>query len=302
MNELQNRILELKKEQNALILAHYYQELNIQDIADEVGDSFALAKLAQEASEEKIILCGVRFMAESAKILNPGKTVYLPSDEAGCPMADMITPDDVIELRNKYPKAAVVCYVNSSAEVKAVSDICCTSSSAESVVRSLSQRQIIFVPDKNLGAYIAKKVPEKEFIFNEGYCPIHNILSSSDALSARSLNPNAVLLAHPECRSEVLSEADFIGSTSQILSYARKTDKNNLIIATEDGVYKILKREQPDKDITLITDDLVCPDMKKTTLENVLACLEGKREDIKIDESIMDKARLSLERMVDIGG
>ena len=171
MNELQNRILELKKEQNALILAHYYQELNIQDIADEVGDSFALAKLAQEASEEKIILCGVRFMAESAKILNPGKTVYLPSDEAGCPMADMITPDDVIELRNKYPKAAVVCYVNSSAEVKAVSDICCTSSSAESVVRSLSQRQIIFVPDKNLGAYIAKKVPEKEFIFNEGYCP-----------------------------------------------------------------------------------------------------------------------------------
>lgn len=302
MNELQNRILELKKEQNALILAHYYQELNIQDIADEVGDSFALAKLAQEASEEKIILCGVRFMAESAKILNPGKTVYLPSDEAGCPMADMITPDDVIELRNKYPKAAVVCYVNSSAEVKAVSDICCTSSSAESVVRSLSQRQIIFVPDKNLGAYIAKKVPEKEFIFNEGYCPIHNILSSSDALSARSLNPNAVLLAHPECRSEVLSEADFIGSTSQILSYARKTDKNNLIIATEDGVYKILKREQPDKDITLITDDLVCPDMKKTTLENVLACLEGKREDIKIDGSIMDKARLSLERMVDIGG
>lgn len=302
MNELQNRILELKKEQNALILAHYYQELNIQDIADEVGDSFALAKLAQEASEEKIILCGVRFMAESAKILNPGKTVYLPSDEAGCPMADMITPDDVIELRNKYPKAAVVCYVNSSAEVKAVSDICCTSSSAESVVRSLSQRQIIFVPDKNLGAYIAKKVPEKEFIFNEGYCPIHNILSSSDALAARSLNPNAVLLAHPECRSEVLAEADFIGSTSQILSYARKTDKNNLIIATEDGVYKILKREQPDKDITLITDDLVCPDMKKTTLENVLACLEGKREDIKIDGSIMDKARLSLERMVDIGG
>lgn len=302
MNELQNRILELKKEQNALILAHYYQELNIQDIADEVGDSFALAKLAQEASEEKIILCGVRFMAESAKILNPGKTVYLPSDEAGCPMADMITPDDVIELRNKYPKAAVVCYVNSSAEVKAVSDICCTSSSAESVVRSLSQRQIIFVPDKNLGAYIAKKVPEKEFIFNEGYCPIHNILSSSDALAARSLNPNAVLLAHPECRSEVLAEADFIGSTSQILSYARKTDKNNLIIATEDGVYKILKREQPDKDITLIRDDLVCPDMKKTTLENVLACLEGKREDIKIDGSIMDKARLSLERMVDIGG
>ena len=302
MNELQNRILELKKEQNALILAHYYQELNIQDIADEVGDSFALAKLAQEASEEKIILCGVRFMAESAKILNPGKTVYLPSDEAGCPMADMITPDDVIELRNKYPKAAVVCYVNSSAEVKAVSDICCTSSSAESVVRSLSQRQIIFVPDKNLGAYIAKKVPEKEFIFNEGYCPIHNILSSSDALSARSLNPNAVLLAHPECRSEVLSEADFIGSTSQILSYARKTEKKNLIIATEDGVYKILKREQPDKDITLIRDDLVCPDMKKTTLENVLACLEGKREDIKIDGSIMDKARLSLERMVDIGG
>lgn len=300
MNELQKKIISIGKEQNALILAHYYQELEIQDIADNVGDSFALAKLAQGASEDTIILCGVRFMAESAKILNPMKTVYLPSEGAGCPMADMITPEDVLKLRSKYPEAAVVCYVNSTAEVKAVSDICCTSSSAEKIVRSLSQRQIIFIPDKNLGAHIAKKIPDKEFIFSDGYCPIHNNLSSADALDARRINPDAVLLAHPECRAELLDEADFVGSTSEIIDYSRKTDNKNFIISTEDGVYKMLKRDMPDKNITLIKNNMLCPDMKKTTLFDILACLEGKREEITLDKGIMDRARLSLERMVGI--
>lgn len=301
MNELQNKILSLKEERNALVLAHYYQNLDVQDIADHVGDSFALAKLAQKASQDTIILCGVRFMAESAKILNPAKTVYLPADEAGCPMADMITPEDVIELRRQYPEAAVVCYVNSSADVKAVSDICCTSSSAEKVVRALDQKQIIFVPDKNLGAYVAKQIPEKQFIFFEGFCPIHNSLTESDALAAKEQNPNALLLAHPECRGQVLSHADYIGSTAGILEYARRTEKKDIIIGTEMGVYEILKRELPDKNISIIREDFICADMKKTSLEDVLACLEGRIEPITMDTELMDRARRSLERMVDVG-
>ncbi len=301
MNELQNKILSLKEERNALVLAHYYQNLDVQDIADHVGDSFALAKLAQKASQDTIILCGVRFMAESAKILNPAKTVYLPADEAGCPMADMITPEDVIELRRQYPEAAVVCYVNSSADVKAVSDICCTSSSAEKVVRALDQKQIIFVPDKNLGAYVAKQIPEKQFIFFEGFCPIHNSLTESDALAAKEQNPNALLLVHPECRGQVLSHADYIGSTAGILEYARRTEKKDIIIGTEMGVYEILKRELPDKNISIIREDFICTDMKKTSLEDVLACLEGRTEPITMDTELMDRARRSLERMVDVG-
>lgn len=301
MNELQNKILSLKEERNALVLAHYYQNLDVQDIADHVGDSFALAKLAQKASQDTIILCGVRFMAESAKILNPAKTVYLPADEAGCPMADMITPEDVIELRRQYPEAAVVCYVNSSVDVKAVSDICCTSSSAEKVVRALDQKQIIFVPDKNLGAYVAKQIPEKQFIFFEGFCPIHNSLTESDALAAKEQNPNALLLAHPECRGQVLSHADYIGSTAGILDYARRTEKKDIIIGTEMGVYEILKRELPDKNISIIREDFICADMKKTSLEDVLACLEGRIEPITMDTELMDRARRSLERMVDVG-
>lgn len=300
MNDLQEKIIKLKKECNALILAHYYQALPIQDIADFVGDSFALAKLAQNAEQDTIIMCGVRFMAESAKILNPDKTVYLPSEDAGCPMADMLTPEDVLALRSKYPKAAVVCYVNSSAAVKAVSDICCTSSSAEKIVRSLPNKQIIFVPDKNLGAYIAKSVPEKEIILFEGCCPIHNGVSVLDAQAAKKLSPNAKVLVHPECRPEVLELADYIGSTAEILNYARKTDSTELIIGTELGVYDILKRELPSKKLFLIKENFVCADMKRTELSDVLACLEGKRSAIELPAEEMLGARASLERMVDI--
>lgn len=300
MNELQEKIIKLKKERNALILAHYYQTLPIQDIADVVGDSFALAKLAQNATQDTIILCGVRFMAESAKILNPDKTVYLPSSDAGCPMADMLSPEDVLALRKKHPEAAVVCYVNSSAAVKAVCDICCTSSSAEKVVRSLPNRQIIFVPDKNLGAFVAKSVPEKEIILFEGYCPIHNCVSVLDAQAAKKTSPNAKILVHPECRPEVLEFADYIGSTAGILEYARKTDAKELIIGTELGVYDILSRELPDKKLFIIKENFVCPDMKKTTLADILVCLEGKSLPIELPSTEMEGARVSLERMVKI--
>lgn len=300
MNEMQEKIISLKKEKNALILAHYYQPLPVQDIADAVGDSFALAKMAQNAQQSTIILCGVSFMAESAKILNPDKAVYLPCESAGCPMADMITPEDVLILRNKYPEAAVICYVNSSASVKAVSDVCCTSSSAEKIVRSISNRQIIFVPDRNLGTYIAEKVPEKEIILFDGYCPIHNRVSSEDAIASKKALPNARLLVHPECRQEVLKHADYIGSTAGILDYARSIDATNLIIGTEIGVYEILKRELPNKNLLLIKDDFLCSDMKKTSLEDILKCLEGKKDPIKLPENDMIGARQSLERMISI--
>lgn len=298
MNELQKKILALKKERDCLILAHYYQTLAVQDIADEVGDSFALAKLAQSATQSSIMMCGVRFMAESAKILNPGKTVYLPVAEAGCPMADTIGAEAVLALRKKYPEAAVVCYVNSTAAVKAVSDVCCTSSSAEKVVRSLPNRQIIFIPDKNLGAYVAKQVPEKEIILYDGCCPIHDGVTAEQAAAAKKAHPEAKLLAHPECNKEVLAMADYVGSTAGILALARKEPEGSYIIGTENGVYDILSRELSHAHIYALKPDFVCADMKKTSLEDVLACLEGKRAPIELPAAEMNAARTCLERMI----
>ncbi len=301
MNGLQERILSLKKEKDTLIMAHYYQPLEIQDIADVVGDSFALAKLAQDARQQNIILCGVSFMAESAKILNPDKNVFLPAKSAGCPMADMITPEDVLTLRREHPGAAVVCYVNSSAAVKAVSDICCTSSSAEKIVASLPEKQIIFIPDKNLGTYIAKQFPEKEFFFFDGHCPVHNALSEADITTAKQENPNAMVLAHPECPMPVLKHADYIGSTAGILDQARKSGDSDLIIATECGVSEILSRELPEKKIVSAKSDFVCEDMKKTTLQDILDCLEGRTAPIEMSEKEIQAAAKSLERMVNAG-
>ncbi len=301
MNELKNKILALKKERNAFIMAHYYQSLEVQEIADAVGDSFALAKQAQNASQEIIIVCGVRFMAESAKILNPEKTVYQSNQGAGCPMADMITPEEVLELRGKYPEAAVVCYVNSSAAVKAVCDICCTSSSAEKVVRSLPNKQIVFVPDRNLGSYIAKMVPEKEVILFDGCCPIHDAVSEEDALKTIAENPGVKLLVHPECRVEVLAHADYIGSTAGILDYARKSDDKAFIIGTESGICEILSHELPEKAFLPLKSGFICADMKKTTLQDVLDCLEGKSAPVELPERERNAARASLERMVSVG-
>lgn len=301
MTELQEKIISLKKESDTLILAHYYQPLEIQDIADHVGDSFALAKIAQDAGQESLILCGVRFMAESAKILNPRKKVFLPAEDAGCPMADTITPEDVLALRAKYPLAAVVCYVNSSAAVKAVCDICCTSSSAVKIVSGLTEKQIIFVPDKNLGAYVAEKAPKKEFILFEGCCPIHDEVTHREVLAVKNAHPNAKLLAHPECPSEVLALADYIGSTAGILDYAQNTDAKELIIGTERGVMEILCRKLPDKKIILAKTDFICKDMKKTSLEDVLACLEGKRTPLFMTDEEIALASKSLERMVAMG-
>lgn len=300
MSTVVEKIQRLKKEKNAVILAHFYQTLEVQDIADHVGDSYALAKLAQDAKEEVIILCGVRFMAESAKILNPNKTVYLPAPDAGCPMADMVTPEDVLKLREEYPEAVVVCYVNSSAAVKAVSHVCCTSSSAVRIVKSLPEKQIIFVPDQNLGAYVASQVPEKEVILFDGYCPTHHRVLAEDARRAKEAHPDAVVLAHPECRREVLEFADYIGSTAGILDYARTSDATEFLIGTEIGVIEILQRELPEKKFYALKSAFVCPNMKKTHVEDVLRCLSGDAEPIVLSEEEMEGARNSLERMVNL--
>jgi len=298
--DIRDQILQLKAEKNALILAHYYQPLEVQDLADHVCDSFEMAKRAREAVQQTVVICGVVFMAESAKILNPGKKILIPVMEAGCPMAEMVTPENVIRLRKEHPDAAVVCYVNSSAAVKAVSDICCTSSSALKIVRSLPQKKIIFIPDKNLGAYIARQVPEKEIILFNGFCPTHNRISESDVLRAKAAHPDSVFAAHPECREEVLAHADFIGSTAQILDYARKSEAKTIIIGTEQGIVERLRRELPNKNIYSVAASFICPNMKKTGLQELLNCLENEQWEIKLTDEEIAAAKQSLDRMVSI--
>ncbi len=297
---IKQKILELKKEKNALILAHYYQPLEVQDVADHVCDSFEMAKLARGAAQSIVVICGVVFMGESAKILNPDKKILIPVADAGCPMADMVTPEDVIRLRKEHPDAAVVCYVNSSAAVKAVSDICCTSSSVLKVVRSLKERKIIFIPDKNLGSYVAKMVPEKEFILFNGFCPAHNRISESDVLAAKSAHPGSVFAAHPECREEVLRHADFIGSTSQILEYARSSSAEAVIIGTEEGVLERLRKELPDKKIFSVAPNFICRNMKKTGLTELYNCLINEQTEVTLAPEEIAAAKSSLDRMVSI--
>ena len=301
MNEMQERVLALKKKKRALILAHYYQTMDIHEIADHVCDSFEMARRAYEADEELLIICGVQFMAESAKILNPNKTVLLPSPDAGCPMADMIGPDDVLKLRLKYPDAAVVCYVNSSAAVKAVSDVCCTSSSAEKIVRALPERRVIFIPDRNLGAYIASKVPEKEVILYDGCCPAHDRITALDVANAKSAHPNAKLLAHPECRAEVLSQADYIGSTAGIIQEASASNATEFIICTEAGVTDRLRANTAGKSFFPVVYDFICPDMKKTKLSDILGSLENGDYEVMLSSSEIEAASKSLARMVELG-
>ncbi|MGL6199252.1 MAG: quinolinate synthase NadA [Lachnospiraceae bacterium] len=297
-NELQKEVLRLKKEKDALILAHYYQTLDVQDIADFVCDSFEMAKKAKHAKNRLIVICGVKFMAESAKILSPDKKVLLPAMDAGCPMADMVEPQGVLELKEKYPDAAVMCYVNSSAEVKAVSDICCTSSSAVRIAKKLDAKQIIFIPDKNLGNYVARQVPEKEFLFWQGYCPTHNKITEEDILNAKKARPNGKFAVHPECQEEVLRHADFIGSTAEIIDFAKNSPYEEIIIGTEMGIVERLKREVPDKKMLSVTSAFVCPNMKKIRLENVRDCLENESNEIHLNAELIEGAKQSLDRMI----
>lgn len=298
MTELQQEIRRLAKAADALILAHYYQTLDVQDVADVVGDSYEMAKQARSATASTIVVCGVHFMAESAKILSPEKTILLPAPDAGCPMADMVEAEDVLALRAKYPKAQVMCYVNSSAAVKAVSDVCCTSSSAVRIAEKLDTDEIIFVPDRNLGRYVAEQVPGKRFYFHPGFCPIHDRVSAEQVEKAKARYPNALFIAHPECREEVLDLADFIGSTAQMIQFTRETDADEIIIGTEIGVLELLQRELPGKKILSVSAGFVCPNMKKTTLQDIYASLTTGVHEMRLDEGERQAAYASLERMI----
>ena len=299
-NQLSEKILKLKKEKNAIILAHLYQIPEVQEIADYVGDSYYLSKVARGAKEDLIIFCGVKFMAESAKILSPNKTVILPAPDAGCPMADMAEAEDLKEKIKEYPDAFKVCYINSSYEVKALCDASVTSSSALEIMKNIPNKQILFLPDRNLGGYIAEFFPEKEFIQWKGFCPTHERVSAEDVTKLKEEHPNVKVLSHPECSKEVRNLSDYIGSTSGIIKFATECEDKEFIICTEQGVLHQLNKNNPDKKF-YFPEMMICPNMKKTSLQDVYDALTGKREEIILDEETSKKALTALENMHKLG-
>jgi len=299
---LKKKIEKLKKQRNAVIIVHNYQRDEIQEIADISGDSLALSQAAVRTDADVIVFCGVQFMAESASILNPGKKVLLPVMEAGCPLADMITPAKLRAKKKEYPGAAVVCYVNSSAEVKAESDIACTSSNAIQVVRSLKEKDVIFVPDKNLGRYVQSQVPDKNVILWDGFCPTHIRVQEEDVMKTKALHEGAEVIAHPECNPEVLALADHICSTGGMFTYVKKSSAKEFIIATESGMLYKLQKDNPDKKFFLPTPHLVCANMKLITLGWVAQSLEKMVYEIKVADDVREKAKMALDRMLAVTG
>lgn len=291
----------LKKEKKAVILAHNYQRREVQEIADYVDDSLALSRYAAETDAEVIVLCGVHFMAESAAMLAPEKIVLLPEKRAGCPMADMVTAEGLRELKLKYPAAAVVTYINSSAAVKAETDICCTSANAVSVVRSLSEKKIVFAPDKNLGAYVQSQLPEKEIILWPGFCPTHQKMTAQSVLDLRKEYPEALVMVHPECPSEVIQLADFVQSTTGIIKKVQESNSKEFIICTEFDLINRLTKEAPEKKFYFPQPKPLCSNMKLTTLEKVIKALETLQPRIVVEKEIAVKAKLALEKMLSVG-
>ncbi|MTI95534.1 MAG: quinolinate synthase NadA [Firmicutes bacterium] len=298
-SHIQGEITRLKIERNALILAHYYQRPEIQDIADFVGDSFGLSQKAARTDAEVIVFCGVHFMAESAYILAPDKTVLLPEPEAGCPMADMADVEELRQLKARYPDAAVVSYVNTSAAVKAESDICCTSANVLSVVRSRPEDKIIYTPDRNMGKFIADQT-EKEIIPWSGYCYTHDRLRAEDIEVARRQNPDAVVMVHPECSPEVVAVADYATGTSGMLKLAREHKALTFIVGTEMGLKHALKKEAPEKKFVFPSKHLLCANMKLNTLEKVLVSLQTLEPQITVPEPILQGARSALDKMLQV--
>jgi len=292
------RIQQLKEEKDVVILAHYYVDGEVQQLADYVGDSYYLAKTATKVKEKSILFCGVSFMGESAKILNPDKRVVMADQYADCPMAHMVTPERIAEVREQYEDVAVVCYVNSTAEIKAVSDVCVTSSNAIRVVSRMDAKNIFFVPDNNLGRYVAEKLPEKNFIFNDGFCHVHKSITLDNVLEAKKARPEAVVLTHPECTMDVLEVSDFIGSTSEIIDYATKSDAKEFLICTEMGVFFELMQKNPDKKFYSVGHRQFCPNMKLVTLDKVVNALETMEPEVLLSPDIMEKALVPLQRML----
>ena len=294
------KIKMLKKEKNAVVLAHYYAPDEVQRAADHIGDSYYLAKKARDTDADVIVFCGVEFMGESAKLLNPEKTVLMPDRSADCPMAHMVTEEKIREVREKYDDVAVVCYINSTARLKTLSDVCVTSANAVNIVKKLPNKNIFFIPDGNLGRFVKEQVPEKNIILNDGYCPIHNFLPVSALDKCKAEHPDAEVLAHPECRSELLEKADYIGSTSGIIAYAEKSDAEEFIVCTEQGVGFELRNRCPGKRFYFASDELICADMKLNTLEKLVSCLESGSGEVHIDGDVREAALKPLNRMLEL--
>lgn len=297
---IKEEIRRLKKENDVVILAHYYVDGEVQALADLVGDSYFLAKKATEVTEQNILFCGVSFMGESAKILNPDKRVILPDETADCPMAHMLDLDRIAEVRREYPDVAVVCYVNSTAEIKAHADVCVTSSNALRVVQALPNRDIFFVPDEHLGRYIAAQLPDKHFIFNDGYCHVHTGIDPEALKAAKEQHPNAPVLTHPECTEDVLALSDFIGSTSEILDFAKQSEAEEFVICTEMGVFYELELQNPDKKFYSVGQHTMCPNMKKITVEKVLQSLRTLKPEVRMEEDLRIHANAPLSRMLEL--
>ena len=297
---MKNQIEQIKKAKNAVILAHYYAPAQVQEIADYVGDSFYLAKVAKQSDADIIVFCGVRFMGESAKILNPDKKVLMPDLTADCPMAHMVADGVIEQMREKYEDLAVVCYINSTAELKCKSDVCVTSSNAIKIVKALPNQNIFFIPDRNLGGFVAGQVPEKNIILNDGCCPIHAKITAAQVLAEREKHPDANVLTHPECEAAILELSDYIGSTAGIISYAKMSDAKEFIICTEDGVDYKLMTDNPDKRFYYPEPHPCCADMKHNTLEAVLSVLQKEDNEVVVDDCVRTGALAPLEKMLEL--
>lgn len=294
------KIKKLKEEKDAIILAHYYTEPEVQKIADYVGDSYFLSEKAREVKEKVIVMCGVSFMGESVKLLNKDKIVLLPDMSADCPMAHMATVEKIKEMREKYEDLAVVCYVNSTAELKAHSDVCVTSANALKIAERLPNENIFFIPDQHLARYISTKLPEKNFIFNEGWCPIHNELTKEELLKAKEKYPNAKVAIHPECPIETVELGDYVGSTSGIIKYVTESDAEEFIICTEDGVLYELQEKNPNKKFYLPKEKFQCVGMKKITLDKIINSLETLEPQVHLRDEIITEANKPLENMLEM--
>lgn len=298
---LKEEIIKLKAKKEVAIFAHYYVNGDVQEIADYVGDSYYLSKMAEKVSQQNILFSGVKFMGESAKILNPKKRIFMADTYADCPMAHMIDVTTIENIKAKYDDIAVVCYINSTAEIKAHSDVCVTSSNAYQIISKLPQKNILFIPDNHLGTYISTKLTDKNFVFHNGCCPVHQGITPKDVLTAKKQYPKAKVLAHPECSIEVLNLANFIGSTSEIIDFATKSEEQSFIICTENGILYELNNKNPNKTFYLVNEKQCCADMKLNTLEKVYGVLNSMNDEINLNEELSKKAKTALFRMHELG-
>ncbi len=297
---LKDKILKLKRDKNAVILGHCYQNIEIDEVADYVGDSLYLSQMAAKTNADIIIFAGVYFMAQTAKIISPNKRVFLPNMQSGCLMADMINLEQLRDFKLQNKNVPVVCYINSTAEVKSECDICCTSSNALKIVKSLNVPEVLFCPDTYLGKWVEAQLENVKVTTYPGFCPTHMRIKPEDIISSREKYPNAKVLTHPECHKEVCKISDFVGSTSQIMDYAKKSNEKTFIIATEKGVVDRLKRDCPDKEFILIKENIVCPNMKHNTLEDIYNVLENETNEIFVDEAISKKALGCINKMLEV--